>query len=389
MISAPIFALLLALPSSGAAQFTQVSSKSSLLAALASAKPGARIHLEAGNYDRIQIADLHGAEGQPIVIAAADSSNPPVVRGMQLSDVSYVELIGFVIADAPGNGLNIDDGGTFETPSHHVTLRVVTVKNCGGKGNEDGIKLSGVDDFRLEHCTVETWGRGGSAIDMVGCHRGVLQGCTIRDRAEDTAASGVQMKGGTRDVVIQRCRFENAGDRAVHIGGSTALEYFRPRPETFEAKDITVEGCTFFGSEAPIAFVGVDGATVRFNTFFHPRKWFLRILQETREKDFVPSRNGVFSDNLVVWSTSEIAEPPVNVGEGTAPETFRFARNWWWCVDAPERSIPKLPVAEEAAAGGQDPRMLNVDAGDLRLATDSPARAYGAGAWRAATAAPR
>lgn len=385
MISAPFVALLLALPSSDSPQFTQVKSVSSLLVAVASAKPGARIHLEAGNYDRIQIADVHGAEGLPIVIAAADSDRPPVVRGMQLSNVSHVELIGFVIADAPGNGLNIDDGGTFETPSHHVTLRVVTVKNCGGKGNEDGIKLSGVDDFRLDRCTVETWGRGGSAVDMVGCHRGVLDGCKFRDRAEDTAATGVQMKGGTRDVVIQRCRFDNAGDRAVHIGGSTALEYFRPKPETFEAKDILVEGCTFLGSEAPIAFVGVDGATVRFNTFFHPRKWFLRILQETRAKDFVPSRNGVFSDNLVVWSTSEIADPPVNVGEGTAPETFRFARNWWYCVDAPDKSIPKLPVAEEGAVGGKDPQFRDVAAGDVRLTEDSPARAHGAGAWKAPT----
>ena len=40
----------------------------------------------------------------------------------------------------------------------------------------------------------------------------------------------------------------------VNIGGSTGRAYFRPRPEGFEAKDITVEDCTFVGSGA--AFVG-------------------------------------------------------------------------------------------------------------------------------------
>lgn len=381
LLLGPILATLL--PAQGIA--VEVSNLGALRGALASAKPDSRIHLAAGNYERVQISDLHGEAGSPIILAAADTDKPPVLHGMQLSDVSHVVLIGLVIANAPENGLNIDDGGTFETPSHDVILRAVTVRDCGARGNEDGIKLSGLDDFRLEHCTVETWGRGGSAVDMVGCHRGVIEDCTFRDRATDTAATGVQAKGGTRDVAIRRCRFENAGDRAVNVGGSTALAYFRPKPETFEAKDILVEGCTFLGSEAPIAFVGVDGAVVRFNTFHRPTKWFLRILQETREPGFVPCRNGVFSDNLVVWSASEIANPPVNVGDATAPDTFTFARNWWYCVDDAAKSIPKLPRPETDAKGGADPLFRDAAKGDLRLAEKSPASAHGATALPAAT----
>jgi hypothetical protein len=246
--------------------------------------------------------------------------------GVQLSDVAHIEIGDIVIAGAPANGLNIDDGGTFDTPSHNIVVRDVTVRDCGGRGNEDGIKLSGVDDFVLERCPVERWGRGGSAIDMVGCHRGLIETCTFRDRETDAAATGVQAKGGSRDVTIRRCRFEHAGERAVNIGGSTGLAYFRPSPDGFEAKDITVEGCTFVGSTAPIAFVGADGATVRWNTFYRPRKWFVRILQETREPGFVPCRNGTFADNLVAYRASEV-QAAVNVGPATAPETFEFARN--------------------------------------------------------------
>jgi len=359
---------------------TEVSTTSELRSALASAAPGTRIAVKPGDYERFNAARIAGTAELPIVVAAADATAPPVFRGMQFSDVAHFELVGIVIAGAPDNGLNIDDGGSFETPSHHVVLRDVVVRDCGARGNEDGIKLSGLDDFRLERCTVETWGRGGSAVDMVGCHRGVLEGCTFRDRSEDPASHGVQTKGGTRDVMIRACRFEHAGQRAVNVGGSTALPYFRPKPETFEARDIVIEGCTFIGSEAPIAFVGVDGAIVRFNTFYRPEKWFLRILQETREPGFVPSRNGVFSDNLIVWSASEIATP-VNIGTHTAPETFSFARNYWYCVDAPTRSIPRLPVAEVGAQGGADPLFRAAAKLDLRLSESSPARAHGADAF--------
>lgn len=350
---------------------------------LAAAQPGTRIVVAAGEYEAFQAADVRGTDTQPIVVVAADASAPPVFRGgVQLSDVAYIELVGLVIAGAPSNGLNIDDGGSYETPSHHVVLRDISVRDCGGAGNDDGIKLSGVDDFRLEGCTVERWGRGGSAIDMVGCHRGVIDACTFRDREQGAASNGVQTKGGTRDVAIRRCRFEHAGERAVNLGGSTGLAYFRPKPEGFEARDITVEGCTFIGSTAPIAFVGCDGARVRFNTFHRPRKWFARILQETRDEGFAPCRNGSFTDNLIAYRASEVATP-VNVGPGTAPETFEFARNYWFCIDEPARPAPALPRPETRSAGGADPQFRDAGSGDLRLADTSPSRAHGAQAWPA------
>lgn len=367
-----------------AATEVRVSNADELRAAFAAAKPGTRIVAAGGAYERVQAANVRGTKDSPVVLIAAGAKSPPVIRGMQLSDVEHVEIVGVHVVGAPTNGINVDDGGTFDTPSRFVVLRDVVVRDCGARGNEDGIKLSGVDDFRLENCTVERWGRGGSAVDMVGCRRGVIEACTFRDRADDPAATGVQTKGGTRDVVIRSSRFEHAGTRAVNVGGSTALAYFRPKPEAFEAKDITVEGCTFVGSEAPLAFVGVDGAVARFNTFVRPTKWFLRILQETREAGFVACRDVRYEDNLIVWSAREIATP-VNVGSGTAPETFRFARNWWYCVDAPERSIPKLPTAETDGKGGADPRFRDPARGDYALADDSPARRHGASAFERTT----
>lgn len=380
-------------PALAVAADVKVTTRDELLRALAEAKPGTRVLLAPGDYEGgLSLKDLHGAPGKPIVIAGVDSKNPPVIKGgtecLHLSDVTHLELVNLVLTGARTNGMNLDDGGTFETPSHHVLLRDVVVRDCGGRGNEDGIKLSGLDDFRLERCTVERWGRGGSAVDMVGCHRGAIDEGTFRCPEDAGNSSGIQCKGGTRDVRIARSRFVHAGERAVNVGGSTGLPFFRPRPEGFEAKNITVEGCTFEGSVSPIAFVGVDGALVRFNTFYRPRRWIARILQETTAEGFVACRNGVFANNVVVFRSSEIATA-VNVGPGTAPETFKFANNFWFAVDDPARSKPKLPVSEENGTHGVDPLLRDPEKGDLKLQPKSPARAAGAEALPVAPVKPK
>lgn len=355
--------------------------------AVEQAKPGTRILIEAGEYPGgFYFVNLRGEPGKPIVLAAADPQSPPLFRGggegMHLVDPAYVELHHLAFLGASSNGLNIDDGGSYDTPAHHMVLKGLRVAEVGPQGNRDGIKLSGVDDFRIEDCLIERWGDGGQGIDMVGCHRGVIEGCTLR--FEEGKGYGVQAKGGSSQILIRRCRFEHAGHRAVNLGGSTGLQFFRPPlkkgEEHAEARDITVEGCTFIGALAPIAFVGVDGAKVRFNTLYRPRRWALRILQETTAEGFVPCRRGEFTDNIVVFRSDEWFEGGVNIGPHTAPQTFRFARNFWYCLDRPERSRPSLPVEEQEGVYGKDPLLRDPERGDLRLRPESPARRAGADA---------
>ena len=94
------------------------------------------------------------------------------------------------------------------------------MRDIGTGGNDDGIKLSGVDSFTVEDCLIESWGAWGSAIDMVGCHGGVIRGCVLRNGGL-AGGTGVQAKGGSAGVVVRDNRFESAGVRAVQIGGST------------------------------------------------------------------------------------------------------------------------------------------------------------------------
>jgi hypothetical protein len=343
-----------------------------LRAALKEAKPGAKIVLAGGSYTGgFHAANLRGEFGNPIVIKAVDVSNPPVFTdakvGLHLSNPVHVSLEGLVFRGLSGNGLNIDDGGNADAPAHHIDLIGLKISDIGARGNEDGIKLSGVTDFRVSDCIIERWGTGGgSAIDMVGCHRGLIEGSVFRHN-DAPNCTGVQCKGGTSEISVRQNQFENAGGRAVNIGGSTGLQFFRPKlkdgEEHAEARDILVEGNKFTGSMAALAFVGVDGSTVRFNTIQNPSRWALRILQETKAPGFVPSRNGEFVDNVVVFDSAHWSEGGVNIGSGTAPEKFKFARNWWYCTDRPERSEPKLPTAETDGVYGKDPAEAKGKAG--------------------------
>ena len=371
----------------------RVQNSNELRAAVRAATPGTRIEVAPGEYaGGLYFENLRGEKGRPIVIAAAEPADPPRILGgsggILLNNPAFVVLENLALSGMKGNGLNIYDGGGFSPEPRGLVLRGLRITDIDGRGNLDGIKLSGLVGFRVENCTVERWGtRGGSGIDMVGCHDGVITHCTFRHSSDpqNGAGNGVQAKGGSSNIIIRENRFEHAGQRAINIGGSTDLKRFRPPLETWpatvpksEARKIVVEGNTFIGSLSPIAFVGVDDATVSFNTIYKPGRWAFRILQETTEPGFVPCRNGVVSDNVIVFDSSQWAQGGVNVGAHVDAGSFRFARNHWFCADRPDRSRPQLPSEEEGGVYGIDPQFQDEERLDLRLKPRSPAVNKGA-----------
>ena len=162
-----------------------VADDAALRQALAGAPAGRRIVLAPGRYrPGVYARGLRGTADRPIVIEAADANNPPVFEGgpagLHLSACAHLTLRNLVVRGQSGNGINIDDGGDPAAASHHVTLEGVRVSDVGPKGNRDAIKLSGVDDLVIRNCTIEGW--GGEGIDMVGCHRALVEGCTLRGK---------------------------------------------------------------------------------------------------------------------------------------------------------------------------------------------------------------
>ncbi len=349
-------AVLFSLSGAAVGETVEVGGRNALVKALSSAKPGTRIAVAPGNYaGGISIREIAGRMDAPIVVAAKDRAKPPIFQGgtsgLHLSGCAYVELDGLVFEGAEANGLNIDDAGRAEEPARGIVLRGLTIRNSSPRGNRDGIKLSGVADFLVTDCVIEDWGTSGSGIDMVGCHQGVIEETTLRrtgaEAARNHEANGIQMKGGSSGITVRKCNLLHTGGRGVNLGGSTGADYFRPPGAGAEARDLTLEDCVIEGSMAPVAFVGVDGATVRRNRLRYPGRWAFRILQENSGESLAPCRNGVITENRIVFRSSEMAMA-VNVGGGTAPETFRFERNTWLCEDRPAetRRRVRLPVEE-------------------------------------------
>lgn len=324
-----------------------------LASALRSLKSGTVLKIAPGTYP-----GGHSVAGvQNLTIEALDSAQPPVFQGggngWQFSRCDGLTLRHVKVTGQTSNGLNLDDGGELDRPVKGITLDHVEVSDIGPKGNHDGIKCSGLDCITIRDCTITGW--GGQGIDFVGCHRSLVTGCKFEGKPGFTASAGVQMKGGSSAITVEKCRFINAGERPVNAGGSTGLPYFRPQGAKHEAKDLIVRDNTIEGSLCSTAFVGVDGAEFTGNTILFPQKWVFRILQETKEPGFASCRNVVVKNNRIIFRRSQV-QIEVNLGGGTAPETFRFEGNRWFAEDRPAASKPKLPVAEADGVYGSDPR---------------------------------
>lgn len=336
-----------------------VSNSSQLRNAISKLKPDDTLLIAPGDYSGgIYLANTSGKENAPITISGADPEDPPLFTGggqaFHLADCSYITMKNLKVKGFPSNGINIDDGGSFETPAHHVILENVTILETGPKGNHDALKISGLDNFIIRKCHFEAW--GGSGIDMVGCHHGIVEDCTFVGREGFSQSNAVQLKGGTTHILVQTSLFKNAGERAINLGGSTGLEYFRPKVGDYEAKDITIAGNRFIGGITPLAWVTSDGGYVHHNTIIRPEKWILRILQETKDQKFKPCHDGLFENNLIIYDSK--VQVFVNIGPGAAPQTFEFRNNAWHNLDGNRK--PSLPTPE------QNPSYLS----DLRLSPD-------------------
>jgi hypothetical protein len=318
------------------------------------------------------LENLHGTPTDPIVIMA-DHPHGAIFRGgteaIHLIDCSYLELQDLVIEQQTGNGINIDDGGDYATPTHHILILNCIFRDMDATGNHDLLKLSGLDDFLIKRCSFINGSDGGSGIDMVGCHRG-----TIEDSYFDQAgSSGIQAKGGTQHIRIQRNILKDMDQRAINLGGSTGLQFFRPPlsdpiANAFEAADLEVFSNVFTGSWAPLAFVGCVRVKVFNNTFYKPENWAIRILQETVEDGFLPCGDNEFRNNIVYLS-QDITE--VNIGPDTDPASFVFTNNLWY-NEAGGNWTPSLPVTDSNQVIA-DPLFTDASTEDFSIFANSPA----------------
>lgn len=352
------------------------------------AVPGTEIRIHPGTHaGGTYLSDLHGTAEHPIWIRGADPTNRPVLFGgtesLHLTRPRYVLLQNLEASFASANGINCDDGGEYanDQAAGFLVFSNLFIHDIGGGGNQDGLKLSGIRDFVICDTVITRCGgaASGSGVDMVGCHRGVIQGSTFYD----LSANAVQAKGGTTDIEIRQCIVSNAGHRGVNLGGSTGFEFFRPPLSTtapnVEAANIRVLANLFHGCTAAVAYVGSVDCVVANNTIIEPTRWVFRILQETVSSGgytFRPCASNAFQNNLVYYNSGTLSLF-VNIGGSTDPASFAVPNNLWYAYNNPGAAPHPLPGSAPNNLFGLNPQFRNAALRDYHISVQSPAATNG------------
>lgn len=125
-----------------------------ICAAVREATPGTAIVVHAGTYGGgCAIYDLHGTAAAPIWSGGVDGEPMPVIdggsQGLQIIRGRYLILHDLEVRNSIDSGINCDDGGDVADPdaARYLIFDNLNIHDIGGSSNQDGLKLSGVDDF--------------------------------------------------------------------------------------------------------------------------------------------------------------------------------------------------------------------------------------------------
>lgn len=304
------------------------------------------------------ISNLRGTVDLPIVITSGTGDYILFSGGgsaFQLSNPAHLHISRLAFEGQTQNGVNIDDGGDFTNPALNITFDDCKWLGMNASGNNDCLKMSGVVNFTITNCSFENGAAGGSIIDMVGCHNGIIENNIFRNGGSNS----IQAKGGTKSIQISRNLFINGGLRTLNIGGSTGMEFFRPLDAPAESEEIIVFSNIFFGSQAPIAYVGTRNSIVINNTIINPEKWVIRILRENNNAQMQFDAGNEFSNNIVYISNAA-SSPSINIGPNTLSEAYIFRNNLWFNHENTNWMSPNVPVAELSSIRGVDPLFTNI-----------------------------
>lgn len=332
---------------------------------------GSRVNIAAGTYPAVGFqANLQGQADAPIAIVADGNVTIDAGgsgTGMNLDNVRYLVIDGLTIQNTGVHGLNISDGGDYSTPSEFIVFRNMHFRDIGSGGNNDCLKMSGVDNFYIENSEFEGCDRG-EAIDMVGCHDGMITG----NYFHDVVQNAVQTKGGSSDIVIHGNRFIDIPLRAVNAGGSTGEPFFRPTGASYEAQNITVVANLFVRTgQSAVVFSGCIGCTATNNTLIDPNGYVFWAVEANTNKG--PGRDGRFVNNIVVFNESDLSSFSFFNTDG-APmiDTYLIDANLWFAQDNPAFSAVPNAYGFPTGSNGivqQDP-LLDVN---YRITSGSPA----------------
>jgi hypothetical protein len=295
--------------------------------ALQLAASGDTIYLRGGVYNltrflwvavsNITIASYPGESAKVVGGTADASGNPTSIFVIVANNVTLSDL---EIQGGSYYGIKIDIDTATSTSG--VTIRRCYVHHTG----RDSFKTFNADSLVIEDCEIGPSGVRDSSnaegIDSIGSI-----GVTIRrNYVHDTATTGIYIKGGARNGIVEQNRVVNTGHAGILLGQDTDLYYMRDSSQ-YEAVNCLARNNVIINAGA--AGMGTySGDNVRFenNTLYDVAKTYNGGLYVAMNSRDVPARNVTFKNNIVVCTGSRPVVSIINMSGSLVSDSNIFYR---------------------------------------------------------------
>jgi len=354
-----------------------------LQAAASYIRAGDTVYLHSGEYRGYSFAQGLRGDSTAWIVFMPYHDEQPVIRGnWQLSSIAYVrfERLRFQgdATSTTGPFLNIDNGGSCTTQSHHLVI-----SECFFGDNLQGntLKFGGVDDFEVVGCTFRNQGDGNAGLALNVCHRGWVHDNVF----ENVQGRAVQFKLGTTSVRFERNLVVGCGaiDAALRIGEAGGVNFHCPG-DNWTARDIKVYSNIVIGGRAAFTIGQAQQCRIVHNTFVNPQQFVFRILGE--QPQFRCDSNSIINNIFYLTATryfngSTGSGTNIDYGSHVLDHNlffFTLDPNWQPNPFGGPYDIEELAGIQLTGNIVGDPLFVDLDRRDMRLRSGSPAIGNGA-----------
>jgi hypothetical protein len=269
--------------------------------ALDLASPGDTIYLRAGRYvidhflwiDKANLT-LASNPGEKAAIVGGTEENDKNPSSVIITAANNISILNLEIEGGSYYGIKVD-------LDKEPTSRGVTIRGCYIHGSgRDCIKTFNADNLLIEDCEIGPSGlrdpSNAEGIDSIGSIGVTIRNCYVHD----AATTGIYLKGGARNGLVERNRVERSRGSGILLGQDTDLEYMRDKAR-YECLDSVARNNII--SDTQYAGIGTySGSNVRFenNTVYEAAKQGqagFYVVWNSRE---VPAQKVTFKNNIVV-----------------------------------------------------------------------------------------
>ncbi len=264
------------------------------------ASPGDTIYFRAGRYpikERLWVGQsnltISSYKGERAAIEGGTTEGEGSPSSVFVIVGNHVSLINLEIKGGAYYGIKVDIDRNPSTTG--VVIRGCFVHHTG----RDAIKTLNADNLLIEDCEIAHTGvrdNNAEGIDSIGSKGVVIRRCYVHD----TRTTGIYLKGGARDGLVEGCRIVNAGNSGLLFGQDTDQEYMRDGVE-YEA--INCLGRNNIIENTIGAGIGTySGSNIRFlnNTVYDAARTNHAGFYVVMNNRDVRSRQVTFKNNILV-----------------------------------------------------------------------------------------